>query len=214
MSEHGPPHRLSSSALLNASLHCLVPLCSDAFFNMEASGQSSSQTRGSAVSGHDGHGMGHQPNHDDPDNYVTIHDSRSSYNNPCSLPPPHEHSSSSSYNDYNDKQNSTTTIATAADCDRRRPEEGGHPRMVNMSSSLISQTVTPFLREHIPNNYAPISKGVDNEHEYSHSHSKDPNSKFCYRHRPDSKCRKAADESKMGMIQRVCLQAPCSLSSY
>lgn len=73
--------------------------------------------------------------------------------------------------------------------------------MVNMSSSLISQTVTPFLREHIPSNYAPISK-VDND---ENSMSKDPNSKFCYRHRPDSKCRKAADESKMGMIQRVCL---------
>ncbi|OIW32919.1 WD40 repeat-like protein [Coniochaeta ligniaria NRRL 30616] len=70
--------------------------------------------------------------------------------------------------------------------------------MANMSSSLISQTVTPFLREHIPSNYAPISK-VDND---DTSMSKDPNSKFCYRHRPDSKCRKAADESKMGMIQR------------
>ncbi|KAH8902506.1 WD40 repeat-like protein [Coniochaeta sp. PMI_546] len=67
-----------------------------------------------------------------------------------------------------------------------------------MSSSLISQTVTPFLREHIPSNYAPISK-FDNDET---SMSKDPNSKFCYRHRPDSKCRKAADESKMGMIQR------------
>ena len=72
--------------------------------------------------------------------------------------------------------------------------------MVNMSSSLISQTVTPFLREHIPSNYAPISK-VDND---DTSMSKDPNSKFCYRHRPDSKCRKAADESKMVTIQRVC----------
>ena len=75
--------------------------------------------------------------------------------------------------------------------------------MVNMSQSLISQTVTPFLREHIPSNYAPISK-VDND---DTSMSKDPNSKFCYRHRPDSKCRKAADESKMVTIQRVSLSA-------
>jgi F-box/WD-40 domain protein MET30 len=37
---------------------------------------------------------------------------------------------------------------------------------------------------------------------------KDPNSKFCYRHRPDSKCRRAADESKMGFIQSV---SPISL---
>jgi F-box/WD-40 domain protein MET30 len=94
----------------------------------------------------------------------------------------------------------TTTVATGADCDRRRPEEGEHKRMANMSPLLVSQTVTPYLREHIPNLYAPISK-PDNEEA---SKSKDSNSKFCYRHRPDSKCRKAADESKMGMIQRVC----------
>lgn len=130
--------------------------------------------------------MALRTNDDDLQNYVTIHDSRP-YNNSSTLP-------KSEYNDQN------TTITTTADCDRRRPEEGGHPRMATMSSSLISQTVTPFLREHIPSNYAPISK-FDNDET---SMSKDPNSKFCYRHRPDSKCRKAADESKMGMIQRVC----------
>lgn len=72
--------------------------------------------------------------------------------------------------------------------------------MANMSSSLISKTVTPFLREHIPHQYAPISK-ADNEES---SKTKDPNSKFCYRHMPDSKCRRAADETKMVTIQRVC----------
>lgn len=92
-----------------------------------------------------------------------------------------------------------TTLATGADCDRRRPEEGDHPRMATMSSSLISKTVTPYLREHIPQIYAPVSK-ADNE---DTNESRDPNSKFCYRHRPDSLCRRGADESKMVSIQRV-----------
>jgi F-box/WD-40 domain protein MET30 len=154
---------------------------------MEASGPSS-LTQGSPNPRQDGTAL--TTNDDDFESYVAIHDSRP-YNNSSTLPK----------SEYNEQ---TSTITTSADCDRRRPEEGGHPRMANMSSSLISQTVTPFLREHIPNNYAPISK-VDND---DTSMSKDPNSKFCYRHRPDSKCRKAADESKMGMIQRVCIDMP------
>lgn len=94
----------------------------------------------------------------------------------------------------------TITTATGADCDRRRPEEGDHPRMANMSSTLISKTVTPYLREHIPQIYAPVTKSDNTEETHE---SRDPNSKFCYRHRPDSLCRRGADESKMVSIQRV-----------
>ncbi|KAH7041377.1 WD domain-containing protein [Microdochium trichocladiopsis] len=67
-----------------------------------------------------------------------------------------------------------------------------------MPENVMSKTVTPFLREHIPTIYAPVGKpsGI-----IVNSARKDPNSKFCYRHRPDSKCRKAADESKMAVIQ-------------
>ncbi|KAI0129108.1 WD domain-containing protein [Xylariales sp. AK1849] len=68
-----------------------------------------------------------------------------------------------------------------------------------MSQQLVGQAVTPFLREHIPGIYAPIGK-PDFPAMASPS-TKDPSSKFCYRHRPDSKCRRAADESKMGLIQ-------------
>ncbi|KAI0010219.1 WD40 repeat-like protein [Xylariaceae sp. FL0662B] len=85
-------------------------------------------------------------------------------------------------------------------CDRRRPDEAEDiSRLPNMSQQRMGQTVTPFLREHIPGLYAPIGKpdlpsmvGLK---------TKDPNSKYCYRHRPDSKCRRAADETKMGLIQ-------------
>lgn len=79
-------------------------------------------------------------------------------------------------------------------CDRRRPDEEDISRLPNMSQQAASQTMTPFLREHIPGLYAPTSKP-------DVTRTKDPNSKFCYRHRPDSKCRRAADESKMALIQ-------------
>ncbi|KAK4196040.1 putative sulfur controller 2 [Triangularia verruculosa] len=69
--------------------------------------------------------------------------------------------------------------------------------MTNMSSLLIGKTVTPFLREHIPSLYAPIGKPNNEET----ARAKNPNTRYCYRHRPDSKCRRAADEAKMIMIQ-------------
>ncbi|KAL1839400.1 hypothetical protein VTJ49DRAFT_1531 [Mycothermus thermophilus] len=67
-----------------------------------------------------------------------------------------------------------------------------------MSSSLIGKTVTPFLKEHIPSLYAPVGKSNNEQF----ARQKNPNTKYCYRHRPDSKCRRAADEAKMVMIQR------------
>lgn len=90
-------------------------------------------------------------------------------------------------------------------CDRRRPEEENddRPRLVNMPHGLANQTVTPFLKEHVPNLYAPVSK-IETSSQQAHLVPKNFNSKYCYRHRPDSKCRKAADEDKMAMIQSVC----------
>lgn len=90
-------------------------------------------------------------------------------------------------------------------CDRRRPEEENEdkPRLSNMPSSLVGQTVTPFLKEHVPSLYAPISKIESSTSALEPSTQKNFNSKYCYRHRPDSKCRKAADEDKMAMIQSV-----------
>ncbi|CAJ2509741.1 Uu.00g056410.m01.CDS01 [Anthostomella pinea] len=93
-------------------------------------------------------------------------------------------------------------------CDRRRPEENGDSsRLPNVSQQFMGQTVTPFLREHIPGLYAPIGK-PDLPSMISLK-NKDPNSKFCYRHRPDSKCRRAADESKMALIQSELESLPC-----
>jgi F-box/WD-40 domain protein MET30 len=95
-----------------------------------------------------------------------------------------------------------TTVDPGKSCDRLRPEEQERQRprdtLNNMSSSLIGKTVTPFLKEHIPSLYAPVGKSSNEES----AREKNPNTKYCYRHRPDSKCRRAADEAKMVMIQR------------
>lgn len=105
---------------------------------------------------------------------------------------------------------STTGLSTSNNYDRRRAGDEDPSRLTNMSSTLISKTVTPFLREHIPNLYAPIWK-ADNEES---SKAKDPNSRFCYRHRPDLKCRRAADENKMIQIQSVSLRCLHFCSIY
>lgn len=90
-------------------------------------------------------------------------------------------------------------------CERRRPEEEleDKSRLANMPSTLVGQALTPFLKEHVPNLYAPVSKIEASHSRDSSALQKSFNSKYCYRHRPDSKCRKAADEDKMAMIQTV-----------
>jgi F-box/WD-40 domain protein MET30 len=86
-------------------------------------------------------------------------------------------------------------------CERLRPEEEERLRprnsMTNMSSMLIGKTVTPFLKEHIPSLYAPVGRSNNQQS----AKARNPHTKYCYRHQPGSKCRRAADEAKMVMIQ-------------
>ena len=65
--------------------------------------------------------------------------------------------------------------------------------------ALSNKAVAPFLSRHIPNQYAPLGMP-----QTSITAPKDPNTKYCYRHHPDSKCRRTPDEPKMENIQRVC----------
>jgi hypothetical protein len=67
------------------------------------------------------------------------------------------------------------------------------------SERLASQAVAPFLTRHIPNQYAPLG----NANGENTNAPKDPNSKFCYRHRPDMLCRRQADEPSMDKLQKV-----------
>ncbi|PHH64744.1 hypothetical protein CDD81_4006 [Ophiocordyceps australis] len=86
-------------------------------------------------------------------------------------------------------------------CDRRRGIEEDNTRLKKMSSDLVGKTVSPFLKEHIPGIYAPLGKASKDEVSASDT-VKDTNTRYCYRHRPDSKCRRTADEKKMSFIQR------------
>ncbi|POR32775.1 Putative E3 ubiquitin ligase complex SCF subunit scon-2 [Tolypocladium paradoxum] len=118
----------------------------------------------------------------------------------------------SSFDDLDDA--ATASVSTAPvdpsatqqplrdNCDRRRPPDEDKTRLKKMPSELVGKTVSPFLKEHIPGLYAPVGKGnKDDASEATALRKKDPNTRYCYRHRPDSKCRRAADETKMGFIQ-------------
>ncbi len=125
-------------------------------------------------------------NHDDHSN-VTAH--HHNHNGVSPTQRKHEHSSQPSRDN----------------CDRRRPEEDEHSRLKKMPTALAGKTVSPFLKQHIPGLYAPVGKEIHDESSdpAAMSGSKDPNTRFCYRHSPDSKCRRTADEKKMGVIQTV-----------
>jgi hypothetical protein len=84
------------------------------------------------------------------------------------------------------------------------------PLQTDSSSSIAStkrvagQTVAPFLARHIPEQYAPLGATLQPP-----ASRKDPNTKYCYRHSPDTKCRRTADEPTMENLQRVCGLSSC-----
>ena len=88
-----------------------------------------------------------------------------------------------------------------------KSEYGGHKsagqkdKRITIASTakLAPHTVERFLARHIPDQYAPLG-GLNSG---GRSASKDPNSKFCYRHRPDTLCRRQADEPSMDKMQKV-----------
>lgn len=68
---------------------------------------------------------------------------------------------------------------------------------LSASSKHAGQAIAPFLARHIPDQYAPDG-GVDAQ---GNAKQKDPNTKYCYRHRPDLKCRRQANEPSMDQLQ-------------
>ena len=115
-------------------------------------------------------------------------------NNNMALSPPLTH-------DDDDSSRPAPQQPSKDNCDRRGPREEDASRLIKkMPSDLVGKHVSPFLKQHIPGIYAPVGKQLQED---LSSEPKDPNTRFCYRHRPDSKCRRAADETKMGIIQRV-----------
>jgi F-box/WD-40 domain protein MET30 len=72
---------------------------------------------------------------------------------------------------------------------------------LSSTNKVAGQTVAPFLAKHIPEQYA--HQGLPPKDTTKDSMKKNPNTKYCYRHRPDSKCRRTADEPTMETLQRV-----------
>lgn len=71
----------------------------------------------------------------------------------------------------------------------------------NSLDQQATQSIAPFLTRHIPLQYAPLGE----EEGRSSSHRMDNrNTKYCYRHHPDLKCRRPVDEPSMDQLQSVC----------
>ena len=77
---------------------------------------------------------------------------------------------------------------------------------IDAETKLANENVSPFLVKHIPTQYAPMGGQEKNSNP---SNPTNPNSKYCYRHRPDLNCRRQPDEPSMEQLQRV-----CSLTSF
>ncbi len=81
----------------------------------------------------------------------------------------------------------------------RRGDVSGPEISISSTSKLAGQTVAPFLAKHIPEQYAPL--GIQTQLE--NPSNKTSNTKYCYRHRPDLKCRRQVDEPSMEQLQLV-----------
>ena len=96
-----------------------------------------------------------------------------------------------------DRDSGTPSDELADEKDNCQDEEGDIS--ISVVSRQAGQTVAPFLAKHIPDQYAP-GGGQDR---FAQGKRKDPNTKYCYRHRPDLKCRRQANEPSMDQLQHV-----------
>ena len=66
------------------------------------------------------------------------------------------------------------------------------------TAKQAGKMVAPFLAQHIPQQYNPLGSNPLPQNAPEKS-----NTKYCYRHRPDLKCRRQADEPSMEQLQNV-----------
>ncbi|KAL4920093.1 quinon protein alcohol dehydrogenase-like superfamily [Aspergillus aurantiobrunneus] len=81
----------------------------------------------------------------------------------------------------------------------------GFSNVTRAPAKLATQNVAPFLARHIPKQYAPLGAQSILPAELTSA-----NSRYCYRHRPDLKCRRQADEPSMDKLQRELESLPQS----
>ncbi|KAK3676929.1 hypothetical protein LTR78_003133 [Recurvomyces mirabilis] len=84
---------------------------------------------------------------------------------------------------------------------RKDVGEGEHNISIPASSKHAEQTVAPFLAEHIPMQYNPHGNLNGSIPPQQPDEPQEANTKFCYRHRPDLKCRRQANEPSMDQLQ-------------
>ncbi|KAI4126990.1 MAG: hypothetical protein LQ338_003445 [Usnochroma carphineum] len=113
---------------------------------------------------------------------------RHEQSSPFALPPRHEH------------DNFGAILSSSHGLEEGKPKNNaGASISISANPRLAGQTVAPFLAKHIPKQYAPLG-GLSTSPKPS---SANPNTKYCYRHRPDLKCRRQADEPSMDQLQHV-----------
>ncbi|PWY71867.1 sulfur metabolite repression control protein [Aspergillus eucalypticola CBS 122712] len=92
-----------------------------------------------------------------------------------------------------------------ADADNSQLKPHNRNNVTATSAKLVGKSVAPFLAKHVPDQYAPL--GSQNREPAALSSA---NSRYCYRHRPDRKCRRQADEPTMDKLQRELESLPQS----
>ncbi|KKK12571.1 sulfur metabolite repression control protein [Aspergillus rambellii] len=86
---------------------------------------------------------------------------------------------------------------TDLESDAHQHVSHGFSNVTKAPANLATENVAPFLARHIPEQYAPLGAQSILPAELSSA-----NSKYCYRHRPDIKCRRQADEPTMDKLQQ------------
>ena len=76
-------------------------------------------------------------------------------------------------------------------------EKNNHTKAIP-AAKLDPEVTAPFMTKHVPTQYNPQGNPADTTDEQA----SDPNTKFCYRHRPDMLCRRQADEPTMDKLQK------------
>ncbi|KAJ5083906.1 hypothetical protein NUU61_008485 [Penicillium alfredii] len=92
---------------------------------------------------------------------------------------------------------STMRAEDAATTDPNRSAPHNPTNTRDTLAELAKQNMAPFLAKHQPRQYAPLRSqvGAPSEH-------RPVNASYCYRHQPDSKCRRQADEQSKRQLQR------------
>lgn len=80
--------------------------------------------------------------------------------------------------------------------------DDGKNALMSVTPRLVGKTVAPFLAKHAPSQYAPLGEPNKPQNPTTDK-TANLSTKYCYRHRPDLKCRRQADEPSMDQLQHV-----------